>query len=147
MIILGLDYGQQRIGVAVCDELEIAAHPMPTVERDGSELEALRRVVRERGVERIVVGLPLRTDGTEGPEARRVRGFLKDLRRELPETEVVTQDERFSTSQALEALSQMGASRRRSRESVDGMAAQIILQRHLEKRRRERRELSDEEAT
>ncbi|MFO8006399.1 MAG: Holliday junction resolvase RuvX [Candidatus Brocadiia bacterium] len=147
MIILGLDYGEQRIGVAVCDELEVAAHPLPTIERDGAELEAIRRIAEERGVDQILVGLPLRTDGSEGPEARRVRGFIKELRAELPQVEVLTQDERFSSTQAHQALSRMGASRRQRRESVDGMAAQIILQRHLEKRRRQRRQGSDGEAT
>lgn len=135
MVIVGLDYGEKRIGVAASDELEIAAHPVGTIERDGAELERITEVVRERGVERIVVGLPLRMEGSEGIAARKVRSFVKELRRELPGVEVETMDERLSTAQAHRALSQMGAGMRTRRENVDRMAAQIILQRYLERRR------------
>ncbi len=135
MIIMGLDYGQRRIGAAVCDALEIAAHPLPTIERDGTELDRIRELVGERGVERIVLGLPVQMDGSEGPAARKVRSFAKELRRELPGVEVLFEDERLSTAQAHAALSQMGARPRQRRERVDRMAAQIILQRHLEQRR------------
>jgi putative Holliday junction resolvase len=137
---MGLDYGERRIGAAVCDELEIAAHPLPTVERDGAELDRIGELVRERGAERIVLGLPLRMDGTEGPAARKVRGFAKELRQALPGVEVVFMDERLSTAQAHSALSEMGAGSRQRRRDVDRMAAQIILQRHLEQRRAQRGE-------
>ncbi len=138
VIIMGLDYGGRRIGMAVCDALEVAAHPLPTVERDGSELEKIARTVRQRRVERIVVGLPLRMDGTEGTQARRARGFAKELRRRLPEVEVLMVDERLTSAQAHRALSDMGAGMRERRRAVDRMAAQIILQRHLERRAREK---------
>ena len=140
MIILGLDYGERRIGAAIGDELEIAAHPLPTIERDGEELDRIARVVEERGAERIVVGLPVQMDGAEGPAARKVRGFAKELRQALPGVEVLLVDERLSTAQAHSALSEMGAGQKERREKVDRMAAQIILQRHLEQRRTERGE-------
>ena len=143
MRILGLDYGQRRIGAALSDELEVAAHPLPTIERDGEVLERVARLVAEREVEQIVVGLPLRMDGSEGTQARKVRGFVKDLRRRLPETDVVTMDERLTTAQAHRALSEMGASMRTRRSEVDRMAAQIILQRHLDRRASERRAAED----
>jgi putative Holliday junction resolvase len=136
VIIMGLDYGESRIGAAVCDELEVAAHPLPTVGRDGTELDRIGELVKERGAERIVLGLPVQMDGTEGPAARKVRGFAKELRQALPGVEVVFEDERLSTAQAHAALSQMGARPRQRREEVDRMAAQIILQRHLERRRK-----------
>ncbi len=135
MVIMGLDYGERRIGVAVSDELEIAAHPMPTLERDGAELDRIASIVAERGVQCVVVGLPVRMDGTEGRQARKVRGFAKELRRRLPGVTVDTVDERLSTAQAHAALSEMGARPRQRRRAVDGMAAQIILQRYLERRR------------
>ncbi len=128
---MALDYGERRIGAAVCDELQVAAHPLPTIERTGAEMEQIRSVVEERGIQRIVVGLPIRMDGTEGRAARKVRGFVKGLRKELPDVEIVTVDERLSSAQAHRALSEMGAGMRQRRDSVDGMAAQIILQRYL----------------
>ncbi len=138
MVILGVDYGERRIGMAASDELEVAAHPRPTIERDGEEVERIAEIARRRGAERIVVGLPLRMDGSEGTQARKARGFAKRLRRALPEVEVVLMDERLTTAQAHRALSEMGAGMRARRDRVDRMAAQIILQRYLERRRAER---------
>jgi len=134
VVILGLDYGERRIGAAISDELEIAAHPLPTIERDGTEMDRIAEVVAERGVDTIVVGLPLQMDGTEGPAARKVRGFMKALRKYVPGPRVVAMDERLSTAQAHQALSAMQASRRKRRGAVDRMAAQIILQRYLDRR-------------
>jgi len=135
--IMALDYGARRIGVAVSDVLEVAAHPAPTVECDGDELDRIAELVHERGVELIVVGLPLKMDGAEGPASRRVRSFVKKLRKHLPGVEVVMMDERLSTGQAHRALSDMGAKMRVRRREVDRMAAQIILQRFLGRRRAE----------
>jgi putative Holliday junction resolvase len=134
MVVIGLDWGESRIGVAVSDELEVAAHPGPTIERDGEELERIAELVRQRGAQKVVLGLPVRMDGTEGTQARKVRGFLKELKKVLPQTEMELVDERLSSAQAHRALSQMGAGMRQRRERVDRMAAQIILQRYLGRR-------------
>ena len=135
MIVMGLDYGERRIGAAVCDELEIAALPLPTVARDGAELERIGELVAARGVQLIVVGLPMRMDGTEGTQARRVRGFVKELRRALRHVEIELVDERLTSAQAHRSLSTEGARGRRRRERVDAIAAQIILERYLARRR------------
>ena len=131
---LGLDYGSRRIGAAVSDELGIAAHPAPTIECDGEELDRIAALVRERAIGIIVVGLPLRMDGTEGPAARKVRGFAKQLRRRVRDVPVMLTDERLTTAQAHRALSEVGARRRERRREVDRMAAQLILQRYLDRR-------------
>jgi putative Holliday junction resolvase len=139
MVILGLDYGERRIGAAASDELEVAAHGLPNVPVDGAELEGIAGIVAERGVRLIVVGLPLRMDGTEGTQARKVRGLAKRLRRRLPGVDVELMDERLTTAQAHRALTEMGARMRERRETVDRMAAQIILQRCLDRRAAQRR--------
>lgn len=137
--IIGLDYGAARIGMAVSDELGVAAHPLPTVSRDGQELEAIAKVLEERSASRIVVGLPLQMDGAEGIQARKVRSFVKELKRRLPGLDVVLVDERLTTAQAHRALSEMGAKMRTRRREVDRMAAQIILQRYLDREAAARR--------
>lgn len=139
MAIIGLDYGAARIGMAVSDELGVAAHPLPTVSRDGQELEAIAKVLEERSASRIVVGLPLQMDGAEGIQARKVRSFVKELKRRLPGLDVVLVDERLTTAQAHRALSEMGAKMRTRRREVDRMAAQIILQRYLDREAAARR--------
>lgn len=141
---MGLDYGEKRIGAAVCDELEIAAHPLPTIERDGREFERLAELIHERGVELVVLGMPIRMDGTVGTQARKVRGFIKQLRKRLPGLEVATMDERLTSAQAHRALSAMGASMRERRNNVDRMSAQIILQRYLGRRSKANDEMNDE---
>ncbi|MHC5035595.1 MAG: Holliday junction resolvase RuvX [Planctomycetota bacterium] len=93
MVILGLDYGERRIGAAVSDELEIAAHPLPTIRRDGGELDHIAGLVAERGVSQVVVGMPMRMDGSEGEQARRVRGFVKRLKGRLPAVGVAMIDD------------------------------------------------------
>jgi len=143
MVTLALDYGEKRIGVAVSDPLGIVANALCVVERDGSELDRIVELVRERGAERIVAGMPLRMDGTEGTQARRVRGFVKELRRRLPDLEIVLSDERLSSAEARRALSQMRASIAARRDNVDMIAAQIILQRHLDRVAAEKRRRSD----
>ncbi len=135
---MGLDYGAERIGAAVSDELEVAAHPLPIIETDGDELDRIAELVKERRVELVVVGMPLQMNGTEGVQARKVRGFVKALARRLAGVDVVTTDERLTTAQAQRALSAMGASARTRRENVDRMAAQIILQRYMGRRAAQR---------
>jgi putative Holliday junction resolvase len=133
MVILALDYGERRIGMAVSDPLGIAAHGLDTLECEDLEaaLDRIAAVVRERGAERIVVGMPTRMDGTPGPAAHRVRGFIKRLRARLPDVPVAEVDERLTSAQAHRVLSEQGVTMQRRRERVDRMAAQLILTRHL----------------
>lgn len=135
MIVIALDYGERRIGVAVSDALGIAAHALDNIERDGTEFDAIARLVKEREAVLVVVGLPIQMDGKEGPAARRVRGFAKELRSVLQDVKVETVDERLTSAQANKALGEMGTRRRDRISVVDGMAAQFILQRYLEARR------------
>ena len=136
MVALGLDFGEARIGVAVTDPLGLAATALTTVERtdEGDEFEELASIAEERGAEVIVVGMPYRTDGSSGPEVHRVRGFIKELKKHVPGVEVETMDERFSSKQAHQAMSDAGTSMRRRKDRVDEMSAQIILTRYLQRR-------------
>lgn len=136
MVILGLDYGERRIGVAASDPLEIAAHGLDTIERtdDESAIERIAALVAERKAELVVVGLPRNMDGSLGPAAHKVLGFVKRLRTRLPGVPVETTDERLSSAQAHRALSEEGATLQRRAERVDRMAAQLILTRYLNAR-------------
>ena len=142
MVILALDYGERRIGVAISDELEIAAHRLPNIERDeaGSEFERIAELVAARSAGLVVVGMPLSMDGSMGTQAHKVAGFAKRLRSSLQGVPVETVDERLSSVQAHRALSAEGATMRRRGERVDGMAAQLILTRCLKQRQMKRSE-------
>ncbi|MGH0030101.1 MAG: Holliday junction resolvase RuvX, partial [Myxococcota bacterium] len=133
--VLGLDLGARRIGLALSDEAARIAFPAGHLERKGAkkDLTALAELARERGVTRIVVGLPLLLDGRDGTGAEAARRFAAALaeRTALP---VDLQDERLTTAQAERALREAPARRRRGRKQViDAMAATLLLRTFLER--------------
>ncbi len=135
---LGLDVGQKTIGLAISDELGIAAHPLAVLSRHGTaaDVATLVALVREREVTRVVVGIPYELSGREGHRARRVRVLFDALRAALPaEIELHEQDERFTTAEAQRILISADVSRARRREVVDKQAAALILQGWLDRRR------------
>lgn len=129
---LGIDFGDARIGVAATDPCGILAHPVETIERGrGDPLERLAALAGERGIRTLVVGLPLRLDGSEGEAAAKVRAFARRLAARLPELPLVFVDETFSTLDAAERLRQAGRRARRQRPVIDQAAAVEILERWL----------------
>ena len=136
MIILGVDYGKKRIGLAVSDPLGIAAHGLDTIESQGVEGDAaaVAKLAREQEDEEIVVGLPVNMDGTEGPQAEVCRDFADKLRARA-QRPVHLVDERMSSQRAEKALADAGLNWRKRKKKVDRMAAQFILESHLQTRR------------
>lgn len=133
MRILGLDYGSRRIGVAICDELGMTAQGLATITRKNREadLEQIAGFVRRYAVEKIVIGYPLRLDGSEGIQCGKINRFVRRLedRFSLP---VIRRDETLSTKEAEEILSQRGVRREKRREVIDRVAAAIVLQGYLD---------------
>lgn len=132
MKILGIDYGSKRIGLAISDELGITARPLAVIARKniGRDLDVLENVIRENGVEQIVLGLPLRLDGTRGIQCEKVEKFAAVLRERFP-LPVTLWDEALSTWEADELMISAGIKSRKRREMVDKIAAGIILQSYL----------------
>lgn len=131
--ILGIDYGEKRIGLAISDPLRITAQGIDTLERHGWEedLGAIRKIVTQHQVERVIVGLPRRMDGTIGRQAQRVEDFVRRLVEGIG-LPVETWDERLTTVAAERALLE-GSVRRRKRKSLrDRLAAVFILQGYLD---------------
>jgi putative Holliday junction resolvase len=131
---LGVDLGERWIGLALSDPMGISARPLEVVARGDPFWKALERLVAEEGVDRLVLGLPLNMDGSEGPRARDALAFKAEIERRsgLP---VETWDERLTTAQAEAALRSSGLSGRKRAERVDKVAAQIILQSYLDRRK------------
>ncbi|PKN03964.1 MAG: Holliday junction resolvase RuvX [Deltaproteobacteria bacterium HGW-Deltaproteobacteria-9] len=132
MRILGLDYGTKRIGVALCDELGLTGQGLTTIvwKNRNQVLNALEVLVRNHGVEKIVIGYPLRLDGTEGIQCEKVNRFarLLEARFSIP---VIKWDETLSTQTAEEILIQSRMRREKRKKIVDKLAAGIILQGYL----------------
>jgi putative holliday junction resolvase len=131
--ILGLDYGSRRIGVALCDELGMTARGVTTIARKNREadLDTIAALVRRHGVERIVIGYPLRLDGSEGIQCEKINRFIRrlEMRFSFP---VIRWDETLSTKEAEELLHRRGVHPEKRREVVDRIAASIILQGYLD---------------
>lgn len=132
-VLLGVDYGAVRVGLAVSDQDRIIASPLETYTRRSQELDAdrYRRIATDCGAVGIVVGLPLHADGRESAKSLEARAFGSWLAgvTGLP---VVYWDERFTTALAEDALLEARLTGRKRRERRDRVAAQMILQNYLD---------------
>lgn len=134
---LGLDLGSRRIGVAVSDSDGALALPYEVLERTRDrqrDLRRLRDLVEEVEAEVVVVGMPYSLDGRTGPAARRTLAEVRELEQALP-VPVVTHDERLSTVTAHRSLADAQLDERARRKVVDKVAAAVILQSWLDRRR------------
>ena len=133
---MGLDVGTRTVGIAVSDALGITAQGLTTLRRTNlkSDLAEMKRLVEENEVTRLVVGLPLNMDGSEGPRAQASRAFGEAAARAtgLP---LEYQDERLTTVAAERVLLEADVSRKKRREVIDRLGAQLILQAWLDARR------------
>ena len=136
MIILGIDLGKARTGVAICDRGELLASPLTVVNEHNRErlIEAVSSLARERGAELLAVGLPRNMDGTEGESAQNARevGALLKAATGLP---VEFVDERGTTVTAHGYLNDTNTRGKRRKAVVDAVAATVILQNYLDYRR------------
>jgi putative Holliday junction resolvase len=141
---LGVDVGKVRVGVAMSDPDGILATPLVTVPRDltpdtdavPADITEISRLVSEHEAVEVVVGLPVRLTGTEGPAAADARAWAAALARAVPVPVVLT-DERMSTVVATRRLAERGVRGRRQRAVVDQAAAVEILQSWLTAQRRQ----------
>jgi len=133
--ILGLDPGERRIGVAIADPTGTIASPDRFIDRTEVDVaSAIKELSDELGVSLIVVGLPLSLDGHEGSSAQAARQFGVSLERATG-IDVVFQDERFTTKTAEDALISGGVKRKKRKVIRDQVAAAVMLQNYLDRRR------------
>jgi putative Holliday junction resolvase len=130
---LGIDYGTKRVGLALSDPLGLTARPLAVVPRS-KIVEEVVSLVKEQEVGTIVVGLPTGLGGDEGISASEARKLADELAAATG-VDVVLRDERYTSRMAESALLESGMKRRQRRESVDKVAAAIILQDYLDNNR------------
>ena len=135
MRMMGLDIGDKRIGVALCDPLGILASAHSVIEReDGPEdINAIIKLVKEHEIGKIIVGLPRLLDGGLGTQAHKAIDFAGELS-EVAGVPVEMADERLSSSMAEELLKKAGKSHQEIKEKIDAAAAALILQWYLDER-------------
>lgn len=136
MRLIGLDYGTRTVGVAVSDALGITAQPVETITRKEENklrktLARIESIIEEYGVDKIVVGLPLNMDDSEGERALACREFADKLERRtgLP---VIMWDERLTTVEAQKVLIECGVRRENRKAVIDQIAAVFILQGYMD---------------
>ena len=137
MRIMGLDIGSHTIGMAISDELGITAQGLKTLRRKSIEEDFMEiaETIHQFQIDKIVVGLPKKMDGTMGKQAEMVFQWIKALKNKI-HVPVVTWDERFSTVGASRVLLEADVSRRKRKKIVDKLAAVLILQGYLDRNRR-----------
>lgn len=135
MKILALDIGTVRIGIAASDIMEIIASAYEVYRRKNQEADVkyVAELVTKLGAGEIVIGLPLKLDGTEGQSVEMARSFGDELSK-LVTVPIVYQDERLSTVSAQKMLIESGMRREKRKDKVDSIAATIILQTYLDKK-------------
>ena len=130
---LGIDYGEARIGIAATDVCGILAHPVESIHlRHTEPIARIRELVRQKGIRTLVLGLPLRLDGTEGTACTKVRAFGEKLRAALPELPLLYVDEFLTTTAAQEKLHQAGKKAKNFKPIIDQAAAVEILNNWLD---------------
>ena len=138
--LLGVDLGAVRIGLALSDALGFMANPLESLICSGAheDVKSLTRLIAEREVTRVVIGLPLLMSGEEGAGAAAARRFADRLRKRIraggEDVVVDMWDERLTTVEAERTLISANVSRRKRRQVVDGLAAVLILQNFLDAR-------------
>lgn len=145
--VLGVDWGEVRIGLALSDETQLLASPLDTLTRRPGKrfpMRRLRELIDAHAPVGVVMGLPLTPEGEEGTNAMAARDLAGRIGQEtgLP---VAFQDERVSTARALGAIREMGGSTRGRKGDVDALAAAVMLQQWLEGRRSADRRLTTDE--
>ena len=133
MRILALDHGTKRVGVAVSDETKTIAQPLEYIltEPVAPFLERLKKLLVEKEVDLVLVGMPRNMDGSYGPAAQKVETFVAVLRGAIA-VPIKTLDERLTSAQANRVLIQGNVRRDQRKENVDKMAAAILLQSYLD---------------
>ncbi|MEE9255628.1 MAG: Holliday junction resolvase RuvX [bacterium] len=131
--IIGVDYGEKRVGLALSDPLGITAQPLDTIQRetDAQTADRLEEIVLSHGAEKVIVGLPLSLSGKDSPQTKRTRRFISRLRKKL-DIKVESWDERLTSAEAERTMIDLGVRRSRRREQRDIVAAQLILQGYLD---------------
>lgn len=136
MRVLGIDYGDKTLGLAISDLMGITAQPLEQYQiRDpDADKSFFQSLIKQREVGKIVIGLPLRMDGTEGTRVEKTRRFADWLRSFL-DLPVVFWDERLTTKQALRILREQSSGPKKKKQGKDKVAAAIILAAYLESER------------
>ncbi|MBS5964300.1 MAG: Holliday junction resolvase RuvX [Finegoldia magna] len=130
---IGLDVGDRTIGVAISDPFLLTAQSLMTIKRKSKieDIEIINDIIKEKEVSKIIVGLPKNMNNTIGPQAKKVKTFVKELRKHT-DLDIEYVDERLTTISATRVLIEQNVSRKKRKDVIDSVAATYILQTYLD---------------
>ena len=134
MRVLGLDYGDSRVGIAITDPLGITAQGLETIDYQGKDkilLKRLDEIIANYEVDTIVLGMPLNLKGEETVRAEVTRAFLHKLKCKYPKLKIELIDERLTSVQAHKTMNDLGIKNRMKKNIVDTLAATYILETYI----------------
>ena len=139
MRILGIDYGEARVGVAITDGLNITAQGLETIQRKGSDKVILKRldeILSDYKIETIVVGMPINMNGTISERAKITQEFVHKLKCKYNQLKIETIDERLTTVEAHKTMNFLEVNKNKKKDIVDTISAMYILETYLNKMNR-----------
>jgi putative Holliday junction resolvase len=129
--IMGIDFGTVRVGIALTDPMQMIARPYQVLANDNRLFKNISKIIKEKNVSKIVLGLPVNISGEDTDKTREVRSFAETLKSKV-KLPVYFYDERYTSAEANTLLEKMGYSARSGRKVIDKVAAAIILKSYLE---------------
>lgn len=131
--LLGIDYGEKRVGFAETDDLQIISAPLDTIDNKQS-VDFIKRYLKENNVEKIIMGLPTYLNGDHSTTTEKVLAYAKKLEKEFPHIPIVLVDERYTSSMAFQTMIDSGISKkkRQNKGLIDKISASIILKSYMD---------------
>ena len=129
--VLAIDYGEKRVGIALSDPLQIIANPFEVLANDEQLIENINKIINEKDVRKVIMGLPCNLEGKDTIKTREVREFTALLQNHIS-IPIQYWDERYTTVAANEAIKKKGYDVMQARKVVDKVAAAILLQSYLD---------------
>ena len=134
MRILGIDYGDSRVGIAITDPLEITAQGLETIHYQGNDkilLKRLEEIVHEYGINTMVIGMPLNLKGEKTKRAEVTEQIIHKLKCKFNQIKIVTMDERLTTVEAHRTMNDLQIKKKKKRNLVDTISAVYILEKYM----------------
>lgn len=136
MRIMGIDYGEARVGIAISDELKITAQGLETINHNGNDKKLLARIdeiIEKFPVDTIVVGMPMLLNGDKSTRAEITEKFIHKLKCKYNKINICTVDERLTTVQAHRTMNDLSINKKKKRGLVDTISAVYILETYMNK--------------
>ena len=136
MRILGIDYGDARVGIAISDELNITAQGLETIHHKGNDkvvLKRLEEILKMYEISTFIIGMPINMNGTSGERVEITKKFIHKLRCKFNNINIETVDERLTTVAAHKTMNLLGVSNKEKRNIVDTISAVYILETYMNK--------------